>query len=137
MSAVLVVDDSLTVRMHLEEAFSAAGFEPVLAADVASARRALASRRFALAVLDVLLPDGDGLELLAEIKGSPQHAGTPVVLLSTETEVQHRVRGLRTGADEYVGKPYDAAHVVARARELDRRRAGGDSGAVARPVLLV
>ncbi|WP_242342422.1 response regulator [Anaeromyxobacter terrae] len=137
MSAVLVVDDSLTVRMHLEEAFSAAGFEPVLAADVASARRALASRRFALAVLDVLLPDGDGLELLAEIKGSPQHAGTPVVLLSTETEVQHRVRGLQTGADEYVGKPYDAAQVVARARELVRRRAGVDSGAAPRPVLLV
>ncbi|WP_242338093.1 MULTISPECIES: response regulator [Anaeromyxobacter] len=137
MSAVLVVDDSLTVRMHLEEAFSAAGFEPVLAADVASARRALASRPFALAVLDVLLPDGDGLELLAEIKGSPQHAGTPVVLLSTEAEVQHRVRGLQTGADEYVGKPYDAAQVVARARELVRRRAGADLGAAARPVLLV
>jgi two-component system NtrC family sensor kinase len=137
MTAVLVVDDSLTVRMHLEEAFSAAGFEPVLAADVASARRALAGRQFALAVLDVLLPDGDGLELLAEIKGSPDHAATPVVLLSTEAEVQHRVRGLRTGADEYVGKPYDAAHVVARARELVRRRAGADPGGAARPVLVV
>jgi PAS domain S-box-containing protein len=138
MTAVLVVDDSLTVRMHLEEAFSAAGFEPILAADIASARRALDARPFALAVLDVLLPDGDGLELLAEIKRSPQHADTPVVLLSTEAEVQHRVRGLRTGADEYVGKPYDAAHVVARARELVRRRAGHvDRGAGARPVLVV
>ena len=138
MTAVLVVDDSLTVRMHLEEAFSAAGFEPILAADVASARRALDARPFALAVLDVLLPDGDGLELLAEIKRSPQHAGTPVVLLSTEAEVQHRVRGLQIGADEYVGKPYDAAHVVARARELVRRRAGFvDPGVAARPVLVV
>lgn len=136
MTAVLVVDDSLTVRMDLEEAFSSAGFETVLAADVASARRALAARRFGLAVLDVLLPDGDGLELLAEIKRSPEHGAVPVVLLSTEAEVQHRVRGLQTGADEYVGKPYDSAQVVARARELVRRR-GDALGVAARPVLVV
>ena len=137
MRPVLVVDDSLTVRMDLDEAFVGAGFEAVLAADLASARRALAERTFALVVLDVLLPDGDGLELLAELKRAPQHAATPVVLLSTEAEVQHRVRGLQTGADEYVGKPYDAAHVVARARELVRRGGGVRRDAARAPVLLV
>jgi PAS domain S-box-containing protein len=134
---VLVVDDSLTVRMDLEEAFTASGFEPVLAADLAEARRLLAGERFALAVLDVLLPDGDGLELLAELKRAPAHAATPVVLLSTEAEVEHRVRGLRTGADEYVGKPYDAASLVARARELVRRRERAAGGARRGPVLVV
>jgi DNA-binding response OmpR family regulator len=138
MTAVLVVDDSLTVRMHLEEAFSAAGFEPILAADSRARAAPSTPGRSRSPSVDVLLPDGDGLELLAEIKRSPQHAGTPVVLLSTEAEVQHRVRGLQTGADEYVGKPYDAAHVVARARELVRRRAGFvDPGVAARPVLVV
>jgi two-component system NtrC family sensor kinase len=119
---VLIVDDSLTVRMDLEEAFSAGGFAPVLCEDLASARAQLAERRFALAVLDVLLPDGDGIELLGEIRANAGLAAMPVVLLSTEGEVRDRVRGLRHGADEYVGKPYDAAYVVARARNLVRAR---------------
>jgi DNA-binding response OmpR family regulator len=136
VSRVLVVDDSLTVRMDLDEAFAAAGFDPVLAADLAAARAALGAGPFDLVVLDVLLPDGDGLELLAEIRGSPPIARTPVVLLSAEAEVQHRIRGLRTGADEYVGKPYDAAYVVARARDLVR---GAEAPADARsgPVLVI
>jgi len=142
MRQVLIVDDSLTVRMDLEEAFLAGGFRPVLCADLAAARHALSAARFALVVLDVLLPDGDGLELLAELKCSPQHGATPVMLLSTEAEVQHRIRGLQTGADEYVGKPYDAAQLVARARELVRRAegpaaaSGGDAGRRS-PVLLI
>jgi PAS domain S-box-containing protein len=138
MSLVLIVDDSLTVRMDLHDAFANAGFDAVPCADGASAKEALATHRFSLVVLDVILPDADGLELLAEIKRSPRHAGTPVVLLSTEAEVQHRIRGLEIGADEYVGKPYDAASVVARARELVRQAAGsGEAGARRGPVLVV
>lgn len=138
MIPVLVVDDSLTVRMDLEEAFSGAGFAPELAACAEEARRALGRRRFGLVVLDVLLPDGDGLELLAEIKCSPEHGETPVMLLSTEAEVQHRIRGLQTGADEYVGKPYDPALLVARARGLVRRAGAGEEPAPRRnPVLVV
>jgi PAS domain S-box-containing protein len=141
MSPILIVDDSLTVRMDLQEAFASAGFAPTPCADVATARQALARDRFELVVLDVLLPDGDGLDLLSEIKRSPRHAGTPVVLLSTEAEVQDRIRGLHTGADEYVGKPYDAAAVVARARELVRQGAAAGrraaNAAAARPLVLV
>jgi DNA-binding response OmpR family regulator len=139
MTAVLVVDDSLTVRMDLHDAFAAAGFDPVACAGAAEARSALAARRFGLVVLDVLLPDGDGLELLAEIKRSPAHAGTPVVLLSTAAEVQARIRGREVGADDYVGKPYDAAALVARAHDLVRAAArGGDGAASPRgPILVV
>lgn len=137
MTAVLVVDDSLTVRMDLAEAFAAAGFETALAVDLASARDVLSRRTFALVVLDVLLPDGDGLELLAELKAAPRHRGTPVLLLSTEAEVQDRIRGLRTGADEYVGKPYDADRLVERARQLVRRAEPERGAGGARPVLVV
>ncbi len=119
---VLIVDDSLTVRMDLKEAFEAAGFDTITAATVASARHACQQKNFDLAILDVLLPDGDGLELLQEIKAAPTTAGRPVLLLSAEDEVRDRVRGLKTGADDYVGKPYDAAQVVARARDLVQRR---------------
>jgi len=120
---VLIVDDSLTVRMDLEEAFSEADFTPVLCADLASARQALAQEAIALAVLDVLLPDGDGIELLGEMRVNPTTTNTPVLLLSSEDAVRDRVRGLVGGADGYLGKPYDRRTVIDRARELVRKRA--------------
>jgi PAS domain S-box-containing protein len=130
---VLIVDDSLTVRMDLSEAFLAAGFDATVAEDLATARAAVARGAFAVVVLDVLLPDGDGLALLKELKAAV--VAVPVVLLSSEAEVRDRIAGLRTGADDYVGKPYDSGYVVARARELVRREAPvGPRGA---PTVLV
>ena len=115
---VLVVDDSLTVRMNLVEILEAAGLPAIAAASVAEARAELAARQFALVILDVLLPDGDGVELLQEIRAMPQAAGTAIMMLSTESEIRDRIRGLTTGADDYVGKPYEPGYVVARARDL-------------------
>ena len=133
--AVLVVDDSLTVRMSLVEMLEAADFPVVACATGAEARKALSETRFALAILDILLPDTDGIELLKEIRANPSAAGTAVMLLSTETEVRDRIRGLKTGADEYIGKPYDPSYVVARAHELVRR--GQDTGAAAQETVLI
>jgi two-component system NtrC family sensor kinase len=117
-STVLIVDDSLTVRMDLHEAFQADGFVTVLCATGAEARAAFGTAAFEVAVLDVLLPDADGLELLTELRGMPSRKDVVTVLLSTEDEVADRLAGLRIGADEYVGKPYDAGYVVARCRQL-------------------
>src|SRR5579863_5717435 len=110
-ASILIVDDSLTVRMDLRETFESVGFATVLSETLAGARAALADQSFSLVVLDVLLPDGDGIDLLREIKGMPAPA-IPVVLLSTEAEVGDRVRGLKTGADDYVGKPYDRNYIL-------------------------
>lgn len=115
---VLIVDDSLTVRMDLHDAFESDGFVTVLCATGAEAREAFATAVFEVAVLDVLLPDADGLDLLTELRGMPSRKDVVTVLLSTEDEVADRLAGLRTGADEYVGKPYDAGYVVARCRQL-------------------
>ncbi|HEX4513358.1 MAG TPA: response regulator, partial [Polyangiaceae bacterium] len=112
---VLIVDDSLTVRMDLEEGFRESGLSPTLCATAAEARTTLARETFSLVVLDVLLPDADGVALLHEIRAS---SDVPVILLSTEAEVRDRIRGLRTGASEYVGKPYDRAFIVSRAKDL-------------------
>jgi len=135
-ASVLVVDDSLTVRMNLTEMLTAADLNVVACASVAEAKAALAQQNYSLVILDILLPDGDGIELLREIRAAPEAAGTPVMLLSTETEVRDRVRGLTTGADEYVGKPYDAGYVLARARELVRKSAG-DTGSPEETILVV
>jgi DNA-binding response OmpR family regulator len=118
---VLIVDDSLTVRMDLAEAFQEAEFRTVLCSTAAEARSALLQSDSDVVVLDVLLPDGDGIDLLREIRASPR-SETVVLMLSTEAEVRDRIRGLRTGADEYVGKPYDTGYVVTKAQELLRER---------------
>jgi two-component system NtrC family sensor kinase len=116
--AVLIVDDSLTVRMDLHEAFEAGGFRTVLCSTGTEAREAFATAVFDVAVLDVLLPDADGLELLTELRGMPSRKDVVTVLLSSQDEVADRLAGLRVGADEYVGKPYDAGYLVARCRQL-------------------
>jgi two-component system NtrC family sensor kinase len=120
-STVLIVDDSLTVRMDLAEAFADAGFEPLPCGTAQEAREAFASHPIDLVVLDVLLPDADGIELLRELRSGTK-APPPVLVLSSEAEVKDRIRGLQTGADEFVGKPYDRTYVLAKARELLRAR---------------
>jgi two-component system, NtrC family, sensor kinase len=115
-AAVLIVDDSLTVRMDIVEALEAEGIRSVPCATAAEARAALARGPVALVILDVVLPDGDGIDLLKEIRTSA--ADVRVLMLSSEAEVKDRIRALEVGADDYVGKPYDLRYVVARAREL-------------------
>ena len=128
--SVLIVDDSLTVRMDLLEAFEAGGFQAIPCATVAEARLILASQPVDAIILDVLLPDGDGVELLGELRASTQHGSMVVILLSTEAEVKDRIRGLRRGADDYVGKPYDTGYVVAKVRQLRRLRGSSADDAV-------
>src|SRR5580658_5613478 len=135
--SALIVDDSLTVRMDLKEAFETAGFDTRLSATLEEARRALGLESFAVLVLDVLLPDGDGIELLGEVRQNPSTADIVIILLSTETEVRDRIRGLTTGADEYVGKPYERAYVTARAQELVRQRAPSQAPPALTTVLVI
>jgi DNA-binding response OmpR family regulator len=118
MSAILVVDDSLTVRMDLVEALDAAGLRSVGCATLAQAREALRSHAIALAILDVRLPDGDGVAFLEELRADPRYAELPILMLSSEAEVKDRIRGLRMGASDYIGKPYDTTATIDRIRQL-------------------
>ena len=120
--AVLIVDDSLTVRMDLKEGFEAAGFTVTACATLGAARESLSQGAYSAIVLDVLLPDGDGIEFLKDLRDNPETSALAVLLLSTEVEVRDRLRGLATGADDYVGKPYDRTYVVQRAGELLAKR---------------
>jgi DNA-binding response OmpR family regulator len=124
-NAVLVVDDSLTVRMDLSEALTASGFQVTAVGTLAAARVALTQQAYFLLILDVLLPDGDGVEFLQELRARPDMNRMRVMLLSAEAEVRDRVRGLQTAADDYVGKPYALQYVIARATQF---QPGADSG---------
>ncbi len=127
IGTVLILDDSLTVRMDLVQAFGDAGWRTAPAATAAQAWQLLAEQRVDVIVLDVLLPDADGVDVLRALRTDPATASLPVLMLSSEAEVKDRIRGLSTGADEYIGKPYDAAYLVARAEELIRAGTGETS----------
>jgi DNA-binding response OmpR family regulator len=135
--AVLIVDDSLTVRMDLMDAFNAEGLAAIGCESLAAARAALAEHDIGLIVLDVLLPDGSGIDLVRELRAQSNGNALPILMLSTEVEVRDRVRGLMTGSDDYIGKPYDRDHLVARAGELLRRRSGGAAPAERATVLVI
>ncbi|WP_206951279.1 response regulator [Trinickia acidisoli] len=118
--SILIVDDSLTVRSDLCEALASDGYTLHACSDLARARAVLAHQPVDLIVLDVLLPDGDGIEWLHEIRATPVGADVPVLILSTETEVSDRIRGLTMGSNDYVGKPYNRDYLAARVRDLLR-----------------
>jgi CheY-like chemotaxis protein len=126
---VLIVNGSLTVRMDLQEAFEDGGFRTLVCATAAAARETLAGTTAHVVVLDVLLPDGDGVDLLRELRALPGSDAAVMLMLAAEAEAEDRVRGPRSGADAYVHKPYDSRYVVGRARELLRaRRAEAGAG---------
>ena len=132
---VLIVDGSLTVRMDLQEAFEDGGFRALLCPNAASARETLASTTADVVVLDILLPDGDGVDLLSVVRAS-RSSDAIVLMFSTESEVTARLHGLCMGANEYVRKPYDRDSIVAKSRELlQTRRAGVKAGSS--PILVV
>jgi two-component system NtrC family sensor kinase len=134
---IVIVDDSLTVRMDLAEAFEAAGFQPIPCSTLSEARDAMGRGPVGVVVLDVILPDGDGVEFLREVKASAAGETAAVLMLSTEAEVKDRIRGLQTGADDYVGKPYDTGYVVAKARDLLRTRRAAVAGMPANRALIL
>ncbi|HEY4176439.1 MAG TPA: response regulator [Kofleriaceae bacterium] len=123
MTRVLVLDDSTTVRMDLTDSLEEAGFAVVGAASIAEARATFAAGKIDLAILDVVLPDGSGTDLLAWLRTQDQWVNLPVLMLSTEAEVKDRVKGLRIGASDYIGKPYDANSVIARVEQLTKSAA--------------
>ena len=118
MTAILIVDDSRTVRMDLADTLEAAGFRVIPCATATEARTALRSQPIALAVLDLALPDGSGIELLEQIRRDHLLGAMPILMLASPSEVEPEIAKLGLRVDGCVGKPYDRATVVTRVRGL-------------------
>jgi two-component system OmpR family response regulator len=121
---LLVVEDDPGISELLFSALSFAGFEVRTAATAGDALREVAARPPDLIVLDIMLPDGDGFDVLRRIRG--QISGLPVLFLSARDGVADRVAGLTLGAADYVVKPFSMDEVLARIRAV-LRRGGPDS----------
>ena len=124
---ILVVDDDDSIRDLLTMALEHSGYEVVLAASCLDARNAVERSKPELIVLDVMLPDGDGIELCRRLRAGGTRA--PVLFLTAKDATSEKVRGLTVGGDDYLTKPFSLAELVARVRAL-LRRAGYDDPAV-------
>jgi two-component system phosphate regulon response regulator PhoB len=118
---ILVVEDEQALVTLLRYNFEAAGYEVATALDGDEALMAIAERRPDLIVLDWMLPSISGLEVCRQIRRKPETRDVPVIMLTARGEEADRVRGLDSGADDYVAKPFSPAELVARVRAVLRR----------------
>jgi len=125
---ILIVEDEARIAELLKRALEAEGFAVDAVRLCADAREALAVTAYDAAILDLGLPDGDGIDLLRDMRGG---GGVPVLVLTARDAVEDRVLGLDTGADDYLVKPFAMSELVARIKAL-LRRPGGALGVVLR-----
>ena len=121
VSSVLVVDDDPTIRDVVVRYLDRAGFEATHAADGEHARQLLREQPPDLVVLDVMLPEVDGLELCRWIRHQSATPELPVILLTARGEESDRIVGLGLGADDYVVKPFSPRELVERVKAVLRR----------------
>jgi DNA-binding response OmpR family regulator len=117
---ILVIEDEQRMGRFIERALSEQSYTVRVVETCAAARDALAESPYDAIVLDLGLPDGDGLELLRDWRAS--RFNEPVLILSARDAVDDRVRGLNWGADDYLPKPFSVNELVARLRSLLRRQ---------------
>ena len=123
---VLLVEDDAMIAQGLQTALRQGGFAVDWMRDGKSAGNALQTSAFDVVLLDLGLPQRDGIEVLRELR--KRGNTTPVIIVTARDEIQHRVAGLDAGADDYIVKPFDLDEVMARMRSVLRRAAGrGDS----------
>jgi len=118
---ILVVDDDLEIRKLLGRYLDGQGLRVTLAADKRELEEKLATQQIDLIVLDVMLPDGSGLDICRQLRERRPHV--PVILLTALKEDVDRIIGLEIGADDYLGKPFNPRELVARIRAVLRRTA--------------
>ncbi|CEP33873.1 MULTISPECIES: response regulator transcription factor [unclassified Halomonas] len=121
MKLLLLEDDDLLAE-SLAESLKDNGYLVDLAASLKAAKSLMATEHYELAILDIGLPDGSGLDLLAQWR--KQKRATPILILTARDTWEDKVIGLETGADDYLTKPFHEAELMARLKALLRRQSG-------------
>jgi len=124
---LLLIDDDARLTGMVGDYLSHAGFEVAVAGSLAAGRAALQESLPDLLVLDLMLPDGDGLDFCRELRASQRLKRLPVLMLSARGEPMDRILGLELGADDYLPKPFEPRELQARIKALLRRAEPGGS----------
>jgi DNA-binding response OmpR family regulator len=125
---VLLVEDDAMIAHGLQAGLRQGGFAVDWVSDGVAAELALKSGSFDLVLLDLGLPKRDGQIVLGNLRARGDK--TPVIILTARDEMQHRIAGLNSGADDYIVKPFDLDEVIARMRSVLRRSAGRAEAAI-------
>jgi len=118
---LLLIDDDTRLAAMVGDYLRAAGFDVDTAASLADGRVQLAARPYHALLLDLMLPDGDGLDLCRELRASAATRQLPLLMLTARGEPTDRVVGLEIGADDYLSKPFEPRELLARIKALLRR----------------
>ncbi len=125
MAHILVVDDEADTLIAIGQVLEDSGHEVTLAASGQEAIDRLARKPFDLVVLDVMMPDIDGIQVCRRIRADPLVGKLPVIFLTAKDLPLHVAQGLDAGGDDYLTKPFDVVELPARIRALLRRSPGG------------
>ena len=122
-SRLLLIDDDARLSAMVGDYLRNAGFNVESAGSLAGGRERLAASLYDALVLDLMLPDGDGLELCRELRSQPRTRQLPLLMLTARDEPLDRIVGLELGADDYLPKPFEPRELLARVKALLRRAA--------------
>jgi two-component system phosphate regulon response regulator OmpR len=125
---ILLIDDDLRLSAMVGDYLRSHGYQVSNAPTLTAGREMLARQACDALVLDLMLPDGDGLSLCKELRASPRTRALPLLMLSARGEPTDRIVGLEIGADDYLPKPFEPRELLARLRALLRRTGAQTDG---------
>ena len=121
MTRLLLIDDDARLSAMVGDYLRSGGYEIDAVGSLAAGRERLAAGQYDALVLDLMLPDGDGLDLTRELRGNPRTRSLPLLMLTARGEPMDRIVGLELGADDYLPKPFEPRELLARVKALLRR----------------
>ncbi|MGB1068047.1 MAG: response regulator transcription factor [Gammaproteobacteria bacterium] len=121
LQKILLIEDEPDIRKTLEYNISREGYDVVSAPSLSEGRNHLNSGSFSLILLDLMLPDGSGLDLCREIKADKEKVATPIIILTAKDDEVDKVVGFELGADDYVTKPFSVRELILRIKAVLKR----------------
>jgi two-component system phosphate regulon response regulator OmpR len=118
---LLLIDDDARLAQMVADYLRGHGYDIEVAGSLAAGRQRIAARVFDALILDLMLPDGDGLDLTRELRSDPRTRRLPLLMLTARGEPMDRIVGLEIGADDYLPKPFEPRELLARVKALLRR----------------
>ena len=118
---ILIIEDEPDIRKTLEYNISREGYEVICASSLSEGRQELESASFTLLLLDLMLPDGSGLDLCRELKQDKSLSSMPVIILTAKDDEVDKVVGFELGADDYVTKPFSVRELILRVKAVLKR----------------
>jgi two-component system phosphate regulon response regulator PhoB len=118
---ILIIEDEPDIRKTLEYNISREGYKVVSASSLSEGKSQIESDSFSLILLDLMLPDGSGLDLCREIKSDKEKSSVPIIILTAKDDEVDKVVGFELGADDYVTKPFSVRELILRMKAVLKR----------------